>query len=135
MCKILDSFNANWEAEDGEKMSPIFYAIQSGNLEVVKYLVEEIKVNIEKRDIQSRTPIYWACTNGDFTIIDYLYKSGCNINHKSELGRTALSKSCYLGRKDIVSYLLSCEGIDMFSQCKKGRTALHNAVFGPKGGR
>lgn len=23
----------------------------------------------------------------------------------------------------------------MYSQCKKGRTALHNAVFGPKGGR
>lgn len=32
-------------------------------------------------------------------------------------------------------YLLKLKEIDMFSQCKKGRTALHNAVFGPKGGR
>ena len=116
-------------------MSPIFYAIQSGSLEVVKYLVEEVKVNIENLDIQKRTPFYWACTQGDLCLIDYLYKAGCNINQKSELGRTALSKSCYLGRKDIVLYLLSCKNIDMYSQCKKGRTALHNAVFGPKGGR
>ena len=54
---------------------------------------------------------------------------------KSELGRTALSKACYLGRVDIVKYLLSCKDIDMYAKCKKGRTALHNAIFGPKGGR
>lgn len=34
-----------------------------------------------------------------------------------------------------MNYLLSCKEIDMYSQCKKGRTALHNAIFGPKGGR
>jgi ankyrin repeat protein len=85
--------------------------------------------------MQRRTPFYWACTQGDITVIDYLYQAGCNINHKSELGRTALSKACYLGRIDVVMFLLQCEEIDLCSQCKKGRTALHNAVFGPKGGR
>ena len=34
-----------------------------------------------------------------------------------------------------MNYLLKCKEIDFYSQDKKGRTALHNAVFGPKGGR
>jgi ankyrin repeat protein len=57
------------------------------------------------------------------------------VNNKSDLGRTALSKSCFLGRRDIVEFLLANNEINLYSQDKKGRTALHNAVFGPKGGR
>lgn len=60
---------------------------------------------------------------------------GANVNQKSTLGRTALSKSCYLGRIDIVKYLLSLDKIDIMIKDKKGRTPLHNATFGPKGGR
>jgi ankyrin repeat protein len=45
-------------------MSPIFYAIRSGSMDILKYLVEEKKVNIEKLEIQKRTPFYWACTQG-----------------------------------------------------------------------
>jgi ankyrin repeat protein len=67
--------------------------------------------------------------------IDYLYKKGANINHRSKLGRCPLSKACFLGRRDIVEFLLSCPEIDINSQDEKGRTALHNATFGPKGGR
>lgn len=32
MCKILTNFKVDWEAEDSEKMSPIFYAIKSGSM-------------------------------------------------------------------------------------------------------
>ena len=105
-------------------MSPLFYAVQTGCLDLLQFLIEDVKVNIEKEEVQHRTPFYWACTQGDIAVIDYLYKKGCNINHKSSLGRTALSKSCYLGRIDIVEYLLNCKEIDLYSQDKKGRTAL-----------
>ena len=46
MCKILTSFGVDWEAQDSEKMSPIFYAIHGRAYETMKYLVEEVKVNI-----------------------------------------------------------------------------------------
>ncbi len=48
--------------------------------------------------------------------------------------RTAISKSCYLGRKDVVEYLLTLDNIDFTQKDVQGKTPLHNAVFGPKGG-
>lgn len=68
-------------------------------------------------------------------IIRYLYSKGVDINNKSKLGRSALSKACYLGLVDVVSFLIGCPGIILNSVDGKGRTALHNSVFGPKGGR
>ena len=116
-------------------MTPIFYAIKAGSLEVLKFLVEEKKVNMEKLEIQKRTPFYWACTQGEMEIIQYLRDKAADINRSSEIGRTALSKACFLGRKDIVEYLINCKEINLNCRDKKGRTPLHNAVFGPKGGR
>ena len=68
-------------------------------------------------------------------IIRYLYKKGADINNKSKLGRSALSKACYLGLIDVVKFLMGCPGIILNAADGKGRTALHNSVFGPKGGR
>lgn len=116
-------------------MTPLHFAVQSGSLDLVKFLVEDAKVNIEAKDIQERTSFYFACTEGDMNIIRYLQEKGVDINNKSKLGRSALSKACYLGLIEVVDYLLNLPGIDASCADSKGRTALHNAVFGPKGGR
>lgn len=60
---------------------------------------------------------------------------GADVNNQSRLGRSAISKACYLGLVDVVTYLMKCPGINITVADGKGRTALHNAVFGPKGGR
>ena len=116
-------------------MTPLHYAVQSGNLILIKFLVEEVGVNLEAKDIQDRAPFYFACTEGDLKTIKYLYDRGCDINNKSRLGRSALSKACYLGLVEVVAFLMECPGIILEIEDGKGRTALHNAVFGPKGGR
>ncbi len=109
--------------------------MQSGNYHLVKYLIEEVGVNIESKDIQERTPFYFACTEGDLPVIELLYKKGADINNRSKLGRSALSKACYLGLIDVVKFLMGVPGIILNAADGKGRTALHNSVFGPKGGR
>ncbi len=68
-------------------------------------------------------------------IILYLREKGADIYMPSEIGRTALSKACFLGYRDIVKYFIGCKEMNLNCQDKKGRTPLHNAVFGPKGGR
>ena len=120
---------------DKEGLTPLHYAAQFADLPLVEYLVEEVGVNIHAKDIQNRTAFYFACTEGIQPIIRYLYGKGVDINNKSKLGRSALSKACYLGLVDVVQFLMSCPGIDMEVADIKGRTAIHNAVFGPKGGR
>ncbi len=63
-----------------------------------------------------RTPFYFACTEGDLPTIRYLYEKGCDINNKSKLGRSALSKTCYLGLLDVVNFLMNCPGIILNSK-------------------
>ncbi len=101
----------------------------------MKYLIEEVRVNIEIKDNQECTPFYYACTEGDLAVIKLLHSKGANINNRSKLGRSALSKACYLGLVDMVKFLMEVPGIILNSADAKGRTALHNSVFGPKGGR
>ncbi len=63
-------------------------------------------------------------------MIELLVSQGVDINHKSVLNRTGLSKACYLGRVDIVKYLLNLSDIKIDSPDNKGRTPLHNASWG-----
>jgi len=51
ICKLLNEMNIDWEGNDGEKMSPLFHAVRSNSLSLVKYLCKDIKVNIEHKDI------------------------------------------------------------------------------------
>ncbi len=47
MCRLLDTCGVDWNALDIEMQSPLFYAIESGNLDVIKFLIEEKKLNHE----------------------------------------------------------------------------------------
>ena len=64
MVKLLDKYKCNWEIEDAEKMTPLFYAMRGENIEVLKFLIDEKKVNIEHEEFMERTPFYWACCLG-----------------------------------------------------------------------
>jgi hypothetical protein len=39
LCLILDDFHCDWNSEDDEKMTPLFYGIKSGNIEIIDLLV------------------------------------------------------------------------------------------------
>ncbi|KAL4494067.1 hypothetical protein ABPG72_016023 [Tetrahymena utriculariae] len=135
LCRFIDQFGCDWESLDNEEQTPIFYAVTSGNLEVVKFLIEEKKVNHQHKEFQDRTPFYLACFLGNMPIIEYLYEKGVNINEPSKLKRCALSKACYLGHVEVVKFLVSKPETDITMQDSKGRTGMHNAAWGIEGGK
>ena len=53
LCKLLDSYGVNWEAEDLENVTPVFNAIESANIDLVSFLYNK-KVNFEHLDFQNR---------------------------------------------------------------------------------
>lgn len=57
------------------------------------------------------------------------------MDSPTKLGRSSLSKACWNGRIEVVEKLVSAPGIDLNKQDHSGRTALHNACWGPNGGR
>ena len=134
MVKLLLKYGADIEAEDKELMTIPYYAVKSENIELLDFLFEQ-GVDFEHRDCQDRTPFYWACCECEIKTIEYLYKKGLKYNVYSKLNRSPLSKTAYIGRADVVAFLLSLPGIDTEHRDNRGRTALHNAVWGPTGGR
>ncbi|CAD8062613.1 unnamed protein product [Paramecium sonneborni] len=132
--EYLQSKNVDWECEDNDRMTPLFYAIRSESKGMIEYLLNQ-KVNLEHKDIQNRTPFYYACSLGQLFIIRFLVEKGADINARTALGRTPFSKTSFLGLYNVVEYLLQQPNIDFNYADKQGRNALHNAVFGPKGGR
>ena len=46
-------------------------------------------------------------------MLEYLYSKGANINARSKLNRTPLTKACYLNHVDVVDWLLNKNEIDI----------------------
>lgn len=78
--------------------------------------------------------VYLAAFEGNLPVVKYLHGMGCDINKQSSLGRTALSKACYLGQVSVVEYLLSVKA-DFTLKDHKERSPMHNAAWGRQGGR
>jgi hypothetical protein len=55
LCKMLDDYGINWEAEDLENITPVFNAIESANMDLIAYLYDVKKVNFEHKDFQDRS--------------------------------------------------------------------------------
>ena len=132
--KLLHNLKINFELTDEEQQTALFYAVKRFDLDIIKFLVEEAKVEINHKEYQYRTPIYLAAFEGNLEIVEYLYSKGGDPNIESKLSRTPLSKACYLGNVKVAEYLIKL-GVNMESIDSKGRTALHNAAWGIKGGR
>lgn len=130
----LYELGADFEGTDDEDQTAIFYSVKRNDLKVIEFLVKEVKVNINHREYQMRTPLYLAAFEGYVDVIEFLYDNGADPELCSKLDRTPLSKACYLGNVEAVKFLLS-KKVDILKRDNKGRTALHNAVWGIEGGR
>lgn len=47
---LVNSKNIELEMENQSQKTPIYYAIQVKNFEIIRYLIEEVKVNCNKID-------------------------------------------------------------------------------------
>ncbi|CAG9323124.1 unnamed protein product [Blepharisma stoltei] len=133
LVKLLQK-GASIETKDDEGLTPIFYAIQNDHKEIVEYLIAN-GANINHIEDQKRSLLYWTASLGKIEYIDKLLEKNCDPNIQTRLGRTCLSKAAWNGNLDVLKRLLKVPSIDVDIPDSKGRTALHNAIWGPAGGR
>ena len=134
MMKLLVEFNIDIEAVDKNGMTPLYYAIEQKDTILAKYLIS-IGANVHHIDFLQRSLVYWASSWGESESLKLLLSLGCDPNIKSNLGRTALSKAWWNGFSEIIRVLLQTNKIAINDPDNSGRTSLHNAVWGSRGGR
>ncbi|MHA7841546.1 MAG: ankyrin repeat domain-containing protein, partial [Gammaproteobacteria bacterium] len=106
-------------------------AIDRGDIERVKQLLETDNTLLEKPNKQQLTPFLYAAKKGQLEVLQLLKERGVDINAKDEDGDTALHLASWLsGDVLTVSWLLGLEGCDIESRGRYDRTAFLLAAQG-----
>lgn len=70
--------NMNDLCEDG--LSLLHWAADRGNLEIVKYFIQNLKADIDIKDVDGQTPLHYAASCGHTDVVKYLLDKGANAN-------------------------------------------------------
>ncbi|KAI3837562.1 hypothetical protein MKX03_033585 [Papaver bracteatum] len=85
----------------------LHYASEKGNLEVCKYLLENLKLDVNSKDGNGRTPLYQAIFKGHFVTVRYLLEKGADPDESDILDATPLICAIKSGDIKIITLLLS----------------------------
>ena len=103
----------------------LHYAVASGNLDTVKWLLKQRGADVHGKDIFGLTALSGAATKGHLGIVQWLLKEGgAKIDEQSRRGLTALLCAAVKGQLEVIKWLLNEGGARMDEQDKEGNTAL-----------
>jgi ankyrin repeat protein len=110
--------------------NPLHAAAHSGNVEVVRILIECHVPDINSRTEFGTTPLLMAVDGRNFkdgSVLRLLLEHGADVNVPNGSGWTPLQRASYNGALEAVRLLLE-HGADVEAKDKDGRTALQKAA-------
>ncbi|OVA06696.1 Tetratricopeptide TPR-1 [Macleaya cordata] len=91
--------------EDGR--GALHFAASRGNLNICKYLIEELKLDVDVKDGTGETPLARATIEGRLSTVEYLLEKGANPEISDDENVTPLHCAAMRGHKEIITLLLS----------------------------
>ena len=87
-----EQININWQNQNYPYGTPFYIACNYGRIDIVKLLLNDIRVDISKATKYGYTPFYIACEKGHIEIVKYLLacRREIDINKKGNDGKTGL---------------------------------------------
>jgi len=134
--ELLEHRELDVNAEDNKKMTPLRYAIEAGDVDMVKVLCQKDKfhrLNIDVVDSAGRTPLHFAVVDGRMEVVKVLLeRQGISIDAEDSEGLTPLQYSVQNGHSEVVELLLnkgrSFATLDYDRQCAAFEKLLHLAT-------
>ena len=100
-------------------------AAAHGDINVLKFLINEQKMSANFSSLDGKTPLMLACINGHLDAVRFLVEFGhAKVDEKNNGGTTALMFACRIGRVDIVKFLVKEAHANLELQDKRECTAL-----------
>ena len=126
--RILLTKNAYVNTFDSVGLSPLHIAADTGNLAMVKILldVESVNVNLQTRD-RANTALHFAAEGGNIDIIKILLKNGADNSIRNKKGQIPLHLGARSQSGECIELLLK-SGSDVLAKDNESRTPLHTAV-------
>jgi ankyrin repeat protein len=127
---LLRHNGADLDVRGDSGRNPLHAAAYSGNLEVVRILIEYNPADINARDKTGLTPLLWVSASHnhkDGSVTQLLLEHGADINTQNEYGGTPLHYASDYGALEVVRVLLE-HGADVEVKRNDGQTALQIAA-------
>ena len=102
-----------------------FEAVKNGNVNRVKYFVEQEKIDINAKDSDGYTLLQRAIIYKKHNVIDYLLQNNVNSNEKNQFDKRAID---YAYDFSIIKKLIE-NGTDLNLENTKGETYLHSKSY------
>jgi ankyrin repeat protein len=78
----------------------------SGNLKLVRRMVEKKGVGVDKSDIFGSTALFFAAAGGHIKLLQFLLQAGSDINHINKEGGTALLYASQKAQFKTIKFLI-----------------------------
>lgn len=101
--------NLNQNYQDFRGNTALHMASANGHVDMVKFLINELKCDINIINNSGSSALSWAALNGQKEVVSILIKNGANVNTKNNLGKTPSEEAYDSGFYDISEMLVAEE--------------------------
>lgn len=113
---------------DNTNLTYLHVAVRKGNLDVVKFLIDKLKIPIDSLDDKNETPLFYAIQAQKIDVAKFLIDKKCNLDVVSIEGKTALIRAIEGKSKDLCKMILDA-GADPNLGDDKGENGVKNAFI------
>ncbi|XP_046548455.1 ankyrin-3-like [Haliotis rubra] len=113
---LLIEQGANTLAVDHESRNSLHHSCTGGQVDTVKYVLNQSIVDINSKDDEEMTPVMLAAYHGKREVFDILVKQGADLSVVDEDGDNILHVACRGGNVKIVNYILMQNIVDINSK-------------------
>jgi len=106
---------------------PLHSAAGTGQLEVIRYLVEA-GAEVDAGDSDGSTPLHVAALRGHLACVDFLIEKGADIAYQDRNGAWSLSFAVSGGKEEVIARLIEF-GAPLDLRTENGLTLLHYAAL------
>lgn len=129
---ILLRQEATVTLKDAEERTPMHHAAGSGNINIVRKLLDKSKPQFDIRDNNGQTALHFAAKRGHDDVVQGLLEAGADPRLEDSRKGAALHFAAGYGSEDVVKTLLG--RVDLNAEDADESTALHFAAKGKRWG-
>ena len=123
---IVQGHNVNGKDNGYDKITPLFIAVENGNVEIARMLLE-FGAKINQRDSERQTPLMRLDDDANTEMVELLLQYGAKIDAEDKEGNTALILAAEYGNAEVVAALLKGNP-EVNVANEDGQNALMNAA-------
>ncbi|XP_048140750.1 putative ankyrin repeat protein RF_0381 [Rhodamnia argentea] len=114
------------DAKDDKGRGALHFSAIEGNMELCKYLLEELKLDVNPKDVVGDTPLHYAAGSAHIETAKYLIDRGADPVIPNGSGLTVLHHSAGSGNIELMNFILS-KGINIDCQSSLGSPLFFSA--------